>query len=263
MRKYLAIVRGTYMVGMIYRLGFLFTIAGNVIYLGVAYYLWKSIFRNSITLRGLTFDQTFLYVGLGSAIFILLKTYTDWFMNSEIRDGSIAMYLTKPMDIGTYFLSASLGALLLNITIITIPTVLLLLFVFKVQFIIGIGLILFPISLLLAFFISFFFDYFVGLVCFYSESVWGISSTKEIIITVLSGALIPLQFFPAAVQKILFWLPFQAIYHTPLTMITQADKDLNTFLTMLFVQIIWIVLLYVATRLFYIQAIKTVRVAGG
>ena len=263
MRKYLAIVRGTYMVGMIYRLGFIFTIVGNVIYLGVAYYLWKSIYHNSVTLRGLTFDQTFLYVGLGSAVFILLKTYTDWFMNSEIRDGSIAMYLTKPVDIGTYFLSASLGALLLNITIVTLPTVLLLLFVFKVHVTLGIGLFLFPFSLLLAFFISFFMDYFVGLVCFYSESVWGLSSTKEIIVTLLSGALIPLQFFPAGLQKVLLWLPFQAIYHTPLTMITQADRGLDVFLPMILIQILWIALLFVATRLFYNQAIKTISVAGG
>jgi ABC-2 type transport system permease protein len=263
MRKYLAIVRGTYMIGMIYRLGFLFTILGNVIYLGVAYYLWKSIYQNSVTLRGLTFDQTFLYVGLGSAIFILLKTYTDWFFNFEIREGMIASYLIKPIDIGTYFLASSFGSLLLNVSIITIPTILLMLFVFKVHFILGIGLFLFPISLLLAFMISFYIDYAVGLACFYTESIWGLSSTKEIIVTVLSGALIPLQFFPAAIQQILFWLPFQAIFHTPLTMITQPDQAINIFLQMLFVQIIWVLILFVATRLFYNQAIKTVSIAGG
>ena len=263
MRKYLAIVRGTYMIGMIYRLGFLFTILGNVIYLGVAHYLWKSIYQNSVTLRGLTFDQTFLYVGLGSAVFILLKTYTDWFFNFEIREGMIASYLIKPIDIGMYFLASSFGSVLLNITIITIPTVLMMLFVFKVHFILGIGLFLFPISLLLAFLVSFYIDYAVGLACFYTESVWGLSSTKEIIVTVLSGALIPLQFFPDAIQKILFWLPFQAIFHTPLTMITQPNQAIQVFLQMLFVQTIWILILFVATRLFYNQAIKTVSIAGG
>jgi ABC-2 type transport system permease protein len=263
MRKYLAIVRGTYMIGMIYRLGFLFTILGNVIYLGVAYYLWKSIYQNSATLRGLTFDQTFLYVGLGSAIFILLKTYTDWFFNFEIREGMIASYLIKPIDIGAYFLASSFGSVLLNITVITLPTLFLMLFVFKVHFIIGIGLFLFPISLLLAFLVSFYIDYAVGLACFYTESVWGLSSTKEIIVTVFSGALIPLQFFPEAIQKVLFWLPFQAIFHTPITMVTQPDQSINVFLQMLFVQIIWVLILFVATRLFYNQAIKTVSIAGG
>lgn len=251
------------MIGMIYRLGFLFTILGNVIYLGVAYYLWKSIYQNAVTLRGLTFDQTFLYVGLGSAIFILLKTYTDWFLNSEVREGMIASYLIKPIDIGAYFLATSFGSMLLNITIVSIPTLLMLVFVFKIHFIIGIGLFLFPISLLLAFLVSFYIDYAVGLACFYTESVWGLSSTKDIIVTVLSGALIPLQFFPATMQKILIWLPFQAIYHTPLTMITQPDQTIGVFLQMMFVQLMWAGILFVATRLFYNQAIKMIRVAGG
>jgi ABC-2 type transport system permease protein len=122
MRKYLAITRATYMIGMIYKFGFIFAILGNIIYLGVAYFLWKSIYANMETLNGLTFDQTFLYVGLGSAIFILLKTYADWIMSFEIREGAIAMYLVKPIDMGLYMLAGSFGSVLLNTTIITIHT---------------------------------------------------------------------------------------------------------------------------------------------
>lgn len=263
MRKYIAVACASYMIGMIYKFGFIFSILGNIIYLGVAYFLWKSIYANTETMRGLTFDQTFLYVGIGSAIFILLKTYTDWIISFEIREGSIAMYLAKPIDFGLYMLAGTFGSVLLNITIITIPTILMLVFVFKVQFAIGVGLYLFPVSLFLAFLVSFFIDYFVGLVCFYTESVWGISSTKEIIVTVFSGALIPLQFFPEAMQKILYWLPFQAIYHTPLTMITQPNQNINIFVQMIVVQLTWAIILFVVTRFFYTQAIKTIRVAGG
>src|SRR5690349_13033855 len=212
MRSYFPIARATYMIGLVYRFGFLFTIFGNIVYLGVAYYLWKSIYSYSDVIRGLTFNETFLYVGLGSAIFILLKTYADWYNHYEIREGMIANYLTKPLDFQLYNLSANFGSLLMNLTAITLPTALLLAFVFKVEIPFGPGLFLFPISLLLAFLISFSIDYFIGLMGFYSESVWGLSMTKEIIVTVFSGALIPLQFFPAAMQKVLFWLPFQAIY---------------------------------------------------
>jgi len=263
MRGYLAIVRGAFMVGVVYRFGFLFTILGNIIYLGVAYYLWHSIYQNSETLHGLTFNETFLYVGLGSAVFILLKTYTDWFMNFEIREGIIAMYLTKPVDLGFYMLSVSFGALLMNMAAITLPTILLLVFVFKVQFAIGPGLFLFPISLLMAFMVSFHIDYFVGLLGFYSESVWGMSMTKEIIVTAFSGALIPLQFFPAAIEKILLILPFQTIYHTPLMMITKPNQGWEVFVPMLMIQAIWVIVLFVATRLFYNRAIKVLRVSGG
>jgi ABC-2 type transport system permease protein len=263
MRSYLPIARGSYMVGLVYRFGFLFTIVGNVVYLGVAYYLWRSIYSYSDTIRGLTFNETFLYVGLGSAIFILLKTYADWYIHYEIREGIIANYLIKPLDFQLYNLFANLGSLLMNLTAITIPTVLLLTFVFKVKVAFGPGIFLFPISLLLAFLISFSIDYSIGLMGFYSESVWGLSTTKEIIVTVFSGALIPLQFFPAAIQKVLFWLPFQAIYHTPIMMLTKPDQGLDVFLPMMVVQLAWAVALFIAARLFYNQAIKVLRIAGG
>jgi ABC-2 type transport system permease protein len=263
MRSYFPVARATYMIGLVYRFGFLFGIVGNLVYLGVAYYLWKSIYRYSDVIRGLTFNETFIYVALGSAIFILLKTYADWIIHYEIREGAIAMYLTKPIDYQLYALFANFGALLMNLSAITVPTALVMLFVFKVNFVFGPGLFLFPISLLLAFLISFSIDYFVGLIGFYSESVWGLSITKEIIVTVFSGALIPLQFFPDAIQRVLYWLPFQAIYHTPLMMLTRPNQGLDVFLSMILVQLLWAGLLFWLARLFYNQAIKVLRIAGG
>ena len=263
MRSYLPIARGTFMVGLVYRFGFLFTILGNIVYLSVAYYLWRSIYRYSDVIRGLTFNETFLYVGLGSAVFILLKTYADWYIHYEIREGLIANYLIKPIDFQLYNLSANFGSLLMNLLAITLPTAIMLGLVFKVTISPGAGLFLFPISLLLAFLISFSIDYFIGLMGFYSESVWGLSTTKEIIVTVFSGALIPLQFFPEAIQKVLYWLPFQAIYHTPLMMLTRPQQGLDIFLPMMAVQLAWAVILFVAARLFYNQAIKVLRIAGG
>jgi ABC-2 type transport system permease protein len=263
MRGYFALLRGSFMIGLIYRFGFLFTIVGNVVYMGVAYYLWSSIYSNSTTIRGLTFNETFIYVALGSTVFVLLKTYADWQISSEIEDGSISIYLTKPVDYQFYALSISLGFLLTNLAAITIPTLLLLTLVFKVTFTFGPGLLLFPVSLALAFLISYCFDYTTGLLTFYTESIWGISTTKEILITVFSGALVPLQFFPDAMQKVLLVLPFQAIYHTPLMLVTRPNQDWGTLLSMLGVQIFWVVILFVFTRLFYNQAIKVLRVAGG
>jgi ABC-2 type transport system permease protein len=263
MRSYLALTRGSFMVGLVYRFGFIFSILGNVVYLGVAYYLWSSIYATSETIRGLTFNETFLYVALGSTVFILLKTYADWIMHYEIREGIIAVYLTKPMDLQLYMLSFSLGSTLMNLAAITIPTVLILACVFKVSISFGVGLVLFPFSLMLAFLVSFCFDYFVGLLAFYTESNWGIATAKEILILVLSGALIPLQFFPESIQKVLFWLPFQAIYHTPLMTITRPAQGWETFLPMLGVQAVWVMILFILTRLFYNQAIKVVRIAGG
>ena len=263
LRSYLAILRGAFMVGIIYRFGYIFSILGNLVYMVVTYFLWRSIYAGNTTLRGLTFHETYIYVALGSAVFILLKTYTDWYISFEIREGIIAIYLTKPDDFQLYTLAISLGSALMNLAAITLPTIIMLIFIFRIPFQTGPGLLLFPLSLLLAFLISFNFDYFIGVLGFYSESVWGMSITKEVFITVLSGALIPLQFFPETIQKILFFLPFQAIYHTPLMMVTRPDQGWDVLLPMLGVQFAWMVAAFILTRLFYNQAVKVLRVAGG
>ena len=263
MRGYLAVIRASYMIGLVYRFGFLFAIFGNIVYLGVAYFLWRSIYQHSATIRGLTFNETFIYIGLGSAMFILLKTYIDWALHYEIREGIIATYLIKPINLGLYMLSIGLGSVLMSLTAITIPTILLLVFVFRVDFTWGPGLFLFPVSLFMAFLIGFNIDFFIGLLGFYTDSVWGFGTTKDILVAVFSGALIPLQFFPDPIQNILLWLPFQAIYHTPLMMVTRPDQGWDIFLRMLSVQFMWVIILFAATQLFYNQAVKVLRIGGG
>lgn len=263
MRKYMAVLRGTAMVGMVYRFGYFFAIFGNLLYIGIVYYLWRSIYQGRDTLRGLTFNETMVYIALGSTVFFLLKTYADWTIHYEIREGLIASYLIKPMDFQMYALFAVIGSTVMNIFAISVPTVLFMVFVLKVSFATGIGLALFPLSFIFALIISFCIDFFVGLMGFYSESVWGISSVKEIILTVFSGALVPLQFFPEGIRNVLLWLPFQAVFHTPLMMVTKPESGLSTFIPMLAVQAFWAISLFVLARLFYNQAIKVLRISGG
>jgi ABC-2 type transport system permease protein len=263
MRAYLAFLRGSIMVGVIYRLGFLFIVLGNVVYMIVAYFLWRSIYAGNASIHGLTFDQAFLYVALGSSVFVLLKTFADWGMSYEIRDGTISVYLTKPIDYQLYTLFTSLGSVLTSLVLVSVPTVLLLVFVFRIHIAVGAGFLFFPVSLMLAFIISFNFDYAVGLMAFYTESIWGLSTTKEIIVSLLSGVLLPLQFFPEAIQRVLQWLPFQAIYYTPLMMVTKPGQGWEVYLAMLGVQAAWAAVTYVLSRLFYNQAVKVLRVAGG
>jgi ABC-2 type transport system permease protein len=152
---------------------------------------------------------------------------------------------------------------LVNLVVITLPSVLVLFFVFGVRIETGIGLAFVPLALLLAFLISFALDYIVGTSGFYTESTWGISMTKEIITTLLSGALIPLQFFPEGVRRVLELLPFQAIYHVPLTLITSPDLALTDCWWLLATQVFWVLALLVVSRVFFSRALRVLTVSGG
>src|SRR5205823_5005346 len=120
-----------------------------------------------------------------------------------------------------------------------------------------------PFAILMAFMLSFTIDYMVGLTAFYTESIWGLSTTKEVIVTFLSGALVPLAFFPAGAQSVLQWLPFRAIYSIPLTILTNADLGVLDYLGMLGIQLFWVIVLVGASRLWYHKALKVLTVNGG
>jgi ABC-2 type transport system permease protein len=251
------------MAGLAYRSGFFFTIANNLIYMGIAFYLWQSIYGSREIIQGMTFNQTFLYLSLASSIFVLFQTWSDWEIGYQINDGSIITWMIKPLNYQFSIMASALGFVLTNFLTITIPTIIFLVFVFKVTFAVGPGLIFFPIALIFSFLLTTTIDYIVGITCFYTESIWGISITKDVIITFLSGSLIPLPFFPENIRKILEFLPFQAIYHIPLNMVIEPNQPTSEYLTMIGIQLVWVIILFVISRQYYKKAVKKLRIAGG
>lgn len=231
--------------------------------MSIAYYLWRSIYQGREILKGLTFEQTFIYVTVASSIFVLLKTWIDWDISFQITQGSIIMSLVKPVDYQLLMMGQSLGFGIMNLLSVTLPSILFLIFVFRISITTGPGFLFFPLALIFSFLLNTTIDYIIGLTSFYTESIWGISSTKDIIITFLSGSLIPLQFFPEGIQKILKFLPFQAMYHLPLMMITEPNQAPAEYLAMLGVQVFWVIAIFSFARFFYTRAIKVLRVSGG
>lgn len=263
MRRYLPVTRASFMLGFIYRLHMFFTLLTNIVYIVVIYFLWRSIYRSYDTLHGMTFEQTFLYLALASSVFVLFKTFTDWQMSRDIITGEIARMLLRPVDYqGIMFANAG-GQMLMQMMLLTLPTLLLLLLVFRVHIPLGINILFFFISIGLSYILSFLLDYMVGLSSFYTQSLWGISTTKEILVLTLSGSLIPLPFFPEAVRNVLHFLPFQAIFNVPITMLTDPSLGLPDFVNMLGIQLLWVGALLIASRLFFRQAVKVLTINGG
>jgi ABC-2 type transport system permease protein len=263
LRKYWSITSGWFMANTVYAGSLFFTFISNVVYIVVVYFLWQKIYNGAETLHGMTFNDTFIYLTLAGSMFIIFRTWIEWSMSRQIIDGSIITHLVRPVDYQLYTMAISLGQVLFQAVVVSIPSLIIVLVVFHANLPFGWNLIFFPISLAMAYILSFTIDYMIGLTAFYTESIWGISTTKDVIVSVLSGALIPLQFFPESFQKVLQVLPFQAIYNTPLKVITSANLTFADYAQLLGVQLLWIVILFIASRLFYQQAIKVLTVNGG
>ena len=73
---------------------------------------------------------------------------------------------------------------------------------------------------------------------FWINEAWSIRWSLTITIRFLAGILVPVNFFPFWLQKISFFLPFQHLAYTPISII-QGNMDVATGLTSLVILTGW------------------------
>jgi len=263
MKQYLYIVKGSMQSNFAYRAASLINLAANLLYIVILYYLWQAIYADKAQLNGLTFEHTFLYLVIAATLFNIYRTFTDYIISFDVNSGDIVNYLLKPIDYQLYCLSRSLGRICANIIMILIPTAVLMYFVLGLTLPVDQNWFLSITSLILAWLIIFMLDYMVGLVSFYTQSIWGIFQTRESLVVVFSGVLIPFAFFPQWLQDLLEFSPFVAMYYTPITLLMGQIESTSQALWMITNQIVWLGVFFIICRAFFKKATKVITINGG
>lgn len=248
-----------------YRFHVIFQIVASAFAIVIQYFLWRSVFGANPdgVIRGMTFQQTFLYVSLATAITVLMRTWADWEMCSQIRTGDIIMSFFKPIDYMRYAFANSIGSMAGNFVTVTIPSLLIVFVAFQSRMTLGWNVLFFAVTLLGSCVLSFLFDFIVGTTCFWTLSIWGISVAKDFSILFLSGALVPLCFFPDSLARVIGFMPFPYMYNLPLTILTSTQADVGTWSRGIAVQFAWIVVGYLLARVYFAFSLKKLTVNGG
>ena len=265
LRRYFSMTRAGMLEQLQFRLGSLVTVAGNLIYLVLIYFLWKAIFASAGTdeVNGMTFSDTLIYLVLASALFSFMEMYLVWYMGNDIQSGKIVLDLIKPIGYRKFLFWTQSGSLVMSFLMTFLPTFLVVYFLTDGVIHLGVNLLFFMVSVVFALTINFCIDFFIGTVCLYTQSIWGINIMKEVIVLLLSGATIPLAFFTDTLRRIVSYLPFQSIYNTPLTILIRNSMPLQETLTMLAVQLFWACVMILLTSLFWRRSIRKITVNGG
>ena len=111
--------------------------------------------------------------------------------------------------------------------------------------------------------INFYINFFVATICMYTQSIWGINIMKEVIVGLLSGASVPLAFFPETLREIVMYLPFQAICNSPLQILLHNEYPVSEVLVILGIQLFWVIFLMIFTDLFFRVSVRKITVNGG
>lgn len=265
LKKYISLTRAGIMESLQFRLGTVVMVIGNLLYLIVVYFLWKAIYASAGTdvVNGMTFTDTLIYLVLATALFGFMEMYTVWEIGRNIQSGKIVLDLLKPMEYRRYLFWSYSGSFVTQFFFTFLPTFIIVGIVTHGAIPLGINLLFFVISVIMAVSINYSIDFFVGTICLFTESIWGINIMKQVIVLLLSGATIPIAFFPETLKTIVYYLPFQSIYNAPLTLLLDGNPKNETVLTILSTQLIWCIVMMILSKLFWKVSLRQITVNGG
>lgn len=234
----------------------------------ISYYLWMAIYGSAgqARLGGMSQDEMVVYVFMVYVTSsIVTISISDW-VSDDVVKGTVAMNLIKPIDYRLSLVSRALGDMIYRFLA---PGVFIWigLEIYKVK-VLGMvpvkmsGVLLYLLSCLMSFLIYVLFDFCFGMIAFFTTYIFGLLMVKEALLSFLTGQLIPISFFPEAVQRIFDFLPFSSMVYTPV-MIYLGKYTGKTLGFMLLRQAAWVVILYVLGSLIWKKVTKRLVVLGG
>lgn len=251
-----------------YRANWIFYMLGNALGCFVAYFIWNAVFTSSgeSTLNGFTMPQMIVYIFLMFLTSALTASDGTYVIGEEIRDGSIAMRLIKPVSYNATFLFQELGNKVMTICLLLVPLVLGVeitrtVFTGSVQFNVF-GFLLYAVSCVFAYLINFFFNICFGFIAFAIKYLWGANMMKNCIVGFLSGTTIPLAFLPDVIEQVFLFLPFASLNYTPVMIYMGMYSGLE-LLYYLGLQLFWVAFFWALSKLLWKAATKRLCIQGG
>ena len=276
LKKYKPFFRAGAMDTMAYRFNILMWVVVTVFEVACLVFLWLAVYRSSeggidAMIHGFTYKEMIVYVVLTTIFgFVTFGSETLWVINNDIKQGTIGNFVIKPISYRGKFVASNLGNYFTLLIMFGIPLYAIALTVFGLlgflpilspwDFIAHLGL--FLVAGLLACLLNDVLAYIFGVLCFYTSSGWGLNQLKTTVVSFLSGALLPLAFFPPIFRDIVGYMPFAGMSQNPI-LILMMKYDYLESAKVIGIALAWLIVLELLAKLLFHHAIKKVTVQGG
>ncbi len=276
LRKYKPFARAAAMDMMAYRFNILTWAIVTVFEVACLVFLWLAVYQSSeggidSSINGFTYKEMVVYVVLTTIFtFITFNDDTVWFINRDIREGTIGNFVIKPISYRGKFIASNIGAFLMMSVVFGLP-----LYAGSLGVLIGIGYLpvisawdfiahfaLFLVASVLACLLNGAISYIFGILCFYTTAAWGLNALKTTVVSFLSGTLLPIAFFPGVFREIVSYMPFAGMSQNPV-LILMMKYDYLECAKVILIALGWLVVLELLGKLLFNHAIKLVTVQGG
>lgn len=256
MKKILLLAKNYFQISMAYPLSILIWILILFIEPIIMITVWQQVSKNGISLP-LTLSQIISYYLLSTLYYRLTQVWSLGKISKEIFKGNFLHFVLLPIHYFKIDFAHNIGLKVTRLIII-IPIFLLTIFLYRENFVIqlsGKSSVLLILSLITGFVLQSVLENVLSLLAFWFERMEKITELYSFFSSFLSGALIPLVFFPREVAFLFNILPYRYFLSFPLeiTLGTLSDKEIvNGF----FITFIWLVTLFLLYLNMYPKALK-------
>ncbi len=226
----------------------------------IIYLLWSGIFQFTDSFIGMPLKEVLAYYFIVHFITLILSpTFSvNYLLWTDINEGLLDKYICRPINYLPALTFRSLAEPSIAL-IVGIPCFIASLYFieFKVEIL---NVLAFCISLILAILLVIEFQKFIGIMTFWFKKMFTIRDIIFCIFMLFSGQLIPLAALPAELSWFSGLLPFDTIYHTPITLFTQ---EVMSHLPLILKQICWLMFLKILVHVSWRLGIKRYTSQGG
>lgn len=261
---YLAFAKKSFQKRMQYRVANLAGLTTNFFFLLVHIFVYTAFYAARPGPHPLTLKEIITYFVLCQVSLMLMPL---WGTNSEttaaIKDGTVALQLTKPVDFQAYWFMDECGRAGYFLLMRGCPTFLISTLFFDVaipqQPVI---LIAFAVSMVLSSFLGTAITITIFSSAFWTLDTTGISGISGSIIILFSGMLVPIALWPEGLGHIARWLPFEGLIDIPFSIYLGKMTGAEIWRA-LSKQLAWVLFFIACGRILLMRGFSRLVIQGG
>lgn len=228
MRKYVEAAKISFKSQLAWRFDIVFQMLFTITKILFAYILWGAIFGETSEVAGFTFHTMLSYYIISSFLSQLdMSDGVSREMSSRVRDGTFSKYMIIPAPVLGQFIARTAGTsafyMLFHLAAAVVWVVL-----FRIQFAVTSDItVILPTLLLIALGLLFMtqLNFFLGLLAFAFQDIGMFLMIKGMLVSFVTGTLVPLNMLPHAVQEAMRVLPFYYVTYLPSMLLVGRNQE--------------------------------------
>lgn len=265
---YAAVGRMRFQTVLVYRSDFVIALVVLLLQIFALRVLWTAVYdgRENVAGNGdagqIGLSTQIAYATLAALQFWLFNSWAASPIPQRIREGKIAIDLSRPIGLLQQGIAGSVGATIALVPFAVLALPFALLVGRAAAPASGSALVGYVLATLVAYAIATLLTTLTAMIGFWTLETGGFILSYRVFAQFFAGALVPLWFMPDWMRAVAEVLPFQATTYAPVA-IYLGQVDGSAIWTTIGLQLVWVGVLWLLLRLVWSRALRRVVVQGG